>query len=447
MDDAMSAQGGGRSPLDGPRLSGPGAPPSGTQRLHAATQRVRAFDARRPLLWDVLLTAVVALPGFGQLVDGDARGRDPAGAAEPASMPLAWAVLAGLVLPLLWRRRYPFAVYLVISATLVVHDVYGLKISSLVAIGIALYNVALRQSLARLGWAFAVIAGTAAILVGVQGADDFWRDYTPVVAVAGCIAMTGVTARIRREFVASLVERAERLEVERDQRARLAAAAERARIAREMHDIVAHNLSVIVGLADGGAYAAARSPERPAQALTAISATGREALGELRRLLGVLRAPEQEALGQEALELAPQPGLAELEPLLDRVRAAGLPVVCTVRGEPAGLSEGRQLTVFRVVQEALTNTLKHAGPGARAEVDLTVDGGGVRVRVSDTGGGRTPAAPPDAGQGIHGMRERVAMYGGTLTARAADGGWRVRAEIPAAAAAEGEPAGRPEVRA
>ncbi|WP_153457150.1 sensor histidine kinase [Streptomyces smaragdinus] len=409
----------------------PDGPPTATQRLHAATQRVRAFDARRPLLWDTVLTALIALPGVLQVADGSPpQTGHSAGGALLVPLPVVWLVLAGLVVPLLWRRQYPFTVYLVISAALVAHDLAGLASASLIAIGVALYHVALRLPLARLGAAFGIIALGMGIQIGVNDTDDFWREYTPVVAVAGCIAMTGVTARTRREYVASLVECAERLEVERDQRERLAAAAERARIAREMHDIIAHNLSVIVGLADGGAYAAARAPERPAQALRAISATGREALGELRRLLGVLREPAP------ALELAPQPGLAELEPLLDRVRAAGLPVVFTVRGSPGGLSRGRQLTVYRVVQEALTNTLKHAGPGARAEVSLAVTDGLVLVGVADRGGGRSSAgAVGGDGQGIHGMRERVALYGGTLSAGVSpEGGWRVRAQWPAAGA-------------
>ena len=199
-----------------------------------------------------------------------------------------------------------------------------------------------------------------------------------------------------------------------------------------MHDIIAHNLSVIVGLADGGLYASASSPARSGQALGEIAGTGREALGELRRLLGVLREN-----GSRAADLAPQPGLTDLETLLDRVRAAGLPVRCTVHGDAGGLSEGRQLTVYRIVQEALTNTLKHGGPAATAEVMLDYTGGAVDVQITDTGLGAVTgfsagsAGQGAGGQGLHGMRERAAVYDGTLDAGpSARGGWLVRAHLP-----------------
>lgn len=503
------------------------APPP-THRIHAAAQRVRAFDTRHPAVWDAGLAVLLAFPGLVQLTVGDWRedSRDQPGAdpAELASVPVAvpWLLQAGMVLALPWRRRYPFAVFCGVAALTFVHDAYHLALVSVVAIGVALYNVALRLPLSRLGWVAAVLAAEIGAEVLRAPPEDLLRAYVPVVAIVASIVMTGITVRTRREYVASLLDRAERLEVERDQRAQLAAAAERARIAREMHDIVAHNLSVIVGLADGGAYAArgsgrsangtgGRSAERPAQALEAISATGREALGELRRLLGVLHER-----GPGPAHLAPQPGLAELEPLLQRVREAGLPVRCTVRGDSGTLSEGRQLTVYRIVQEALTNTLKHGGAGAAAEVRLDCAAGGAEIVVTDTGapsgrggeglgrsgggqvrreaghgsgreqgavtggtagGGTSPygaeAAPArDAahpvpggggatgagaapyggeaagGRGIAGMRERAAVYDGTLAAGPAPGGgWRVHATLPPPAdpAPGADPAGGPPV--
>jgi signal transduction histidine kinase len=197
-----------------------------------------------------------------------------------------------------------------------------------------------------------------------------------------------------------------------------------------MHDIIAHNLAVIVGLADGGRYAAVRSPERSSQALGAIAITGREALSDLRRLLGVLAGDDD-----GAADLAPQPGLTDLEGLLDRVRAAGLPVRAVMRGDPGGLSEGQQLTVYRIVQEALTNTLKHAGPAATAEVVLDYADGAVDVQVTDTGRGAAAGSPDGDGRGLHGMRERAAVYDGTLHAGPAPaGGWRVEAHLPTPAA-------------
>ncbi|WP_372483627.1 sensor histidine kinase [Streptomyces aculeolatus] len=486
------------------------APPP-THRIHAAAQRVRAFDTRHPAVWDAGLAVLLAFPGLVQLTVGDWRedSRDQPGAdaAELASVPVAvpWLLQAGMVLALPWRRRHPFAVFCGVAALTFVHDAYHLALVSVVALGVALHNVALRLPLSRLLWVAAVLAVDIGAETLREPPEDFVRTYLPVVAIAATIVMSGITVRTRRDYIASLLDRADRLEVERDQRARLAAAAERARIAREMHDIVAHNLSVIVGLADGGAYAArgggrsangtgGRSAERPAQALEAISATGREALGELRRLLGVLHEP-----GPGPADLAPQPGLAELEPLLQRVREAGLPVRCTVRGDSGTLSEGRQLTVYRIVQEALTNTLKHGGAGAAAEVRLDCTVGGVEIVVTDTGapsgrgggdrggigggqvrrdaghgsgreqgagtggtagGGQPPygaeavpargaarpapggggatgagAAPyggeAAGGRGIAGMRERAAVYDGTLAAGPAPGGgWRVHATLP-----------------
>lgn len=393
--------------------------PPPTHRIHAAAQRVRAFDTRHPAVWDAGLAVLVALPGLVQLTAGDWRedSRDQPGAdpAELASVPVAvpWLLQAGMVLALPWRRRYPFSMFCGVAALTFVHDAYHLALASVMVMGVALYNVALRLPLSRLLWVAAIITVEIGAEVLRDPPENLARAYVPVVAIAATIVMGGITARTRREYVASLLDRADRLEVERDQRARLAAAAERARIAREMHDIVAHNLSVIVGLADGGAYAARSggrpspgaadgsalrpadpSAERPAQALDAISATGREALGELRRLLGVLH--EQ---GPGPAHLAPQPGLAELEPLLQRVREAGLPVRCTVRGDSGTLSEGRQLTVYRIVQEALTNTLKHGGEGTTAAVRLDCAAGGVEIEVTDTG---PPSGRGGGDQGRHG---------------------------------------------
>ncbi|MEU6769448.1 histidine kinase [Streptomyces sp. NPDC046853] len=197
-------------------------------------------------------------------------------------------------------------------------------------------------------------------------------------------------------------------------------------MAREMHDIIGHNLSVITTLADGGSYAAAKSPERAAQALTAIGTTSRQALTELRRLLDVLREETPEAAA-----LAPQPALTDLDQLIDRVRAAGLPVRSTVRGRPDSLPAGRQLAVYRVVQEALTNTLKHGGPQATAYVEVVYGDDGVRATVTDTGVGGTLRG--SSGRGITGMRERTALYDGTLEAGPLPrppGGWQVELHIP-----------------
>jgi signal transduction histidine kinase len=439
--------------------------PYATDRFHAAGRRMRAFDSRYPLVWDILLIVLTAAPGVGEITYGSWRDGAPGSPGASVPVDVAWALVAGLTLPLLWRRRRPFAAFCAIFAVLVVQSWLGLELRSVVAVGITLYGVALRLPLSRLAWAAAMIL---ALITGeslYRPPDDFGRTYIPVLALSVAVATLGIAVRTRRDHLASLVERAARLEAEREQKEQLAAAAERSRIAREMHDVIAHNLSVVIGLADGGAYAARTAPEtpgRPGEALEAISATGRQALGELRRLLGVLRdgAPQ-------TAELAPQPGLDDMERLLDHVRAAGLPVRRVVHGQPRELSRGRQLTVYRIVQEALTNTLRHGGKGARADVTITFGAdaaacadeepngdGGLTVEVVDTGAGRSgrpfgspsggSSGTPSGGQGILGMRQRAEVYDGTLeVGPLPDGGWRVLVRLPAPPSAPPVPLGHP----
>nr|WP_255671794.1 histidine kinase [Glycomyces amatae] len=223
-----------------------------------------------------------------------------------------------------------------------------------------------------------------------------------------------MVVRTRREFLASA----------RDQAAQTAVTEERTRIAREMHDIIGHNLAVINALADGGAYAAATAPEKAKEALEAIGRTSREALGELRRVLSVLKAED----GGEVVELAPQPGLAELDALIERVREAGLQVTVRTSGEHWDLSENQQLAVFRTVQESLTNVFKHARGIKRAEVSLEYRDGGLAVAVANTGD-----RVDDAGtaRGLAGLAERAAAFGGTMVAGPEVlGGWRVALWLP-----------------
>ena len=201
----------------------------------------------------------------------------------------------------------------------------------------------------------------------------------------------------------------------------MARAEERARIAREMHDVVAHSVSVMVTLADGAGAALGRSPDRARIALDELAATGRAALGDMRRILGVLDE------GGEA-DLDPQPGARELGALVERFRTAGLPVRLT-RSGPDLDDPGLGLTVFRVVQEALTNTLRHAPGCERVEVLVAVEAARVVVDVADSGGPGASSGP-GCGRGLVGVRERVAAYGGTVSAGPDAGGWRVRVELP-----------------
>jgi signal transduction histidine kinase len=333
------------------------------------------------------------------------------------------AFTLALVTPLVWRRSAPLPVFLVIAAVAFAQWLAGFSLTADVALLIAIYTVAAHESRRRLALAAAILE-TGIVLATLRWADG--PDLLVFVFLTGmatAAVVLGVNMQTRRAYLASVEERAAQLERERDQQGQLAAAAERARIAREMHDIVAHNLSVMVALADGAGFMAESDPQRTADAMERVSRTGRDALGEMRRLLGVLRDDGEAAL-------APQPGLADLDELLQQVRAAGLRVTLETSGSPIALGSGAELTVYRLVQEALTNTLKHAGPQAQATVRLRYEPDGIDVEVTDDGRGRARVSA--GGQGLSGMRERAAVYGGSIDAGpAADGGWRIHTRLAA----------------
>jgi signal transduction histidine kinase len=250
------------------------------------------------------------------------------------------------------------------------------------------------------------------------------KSYQMIMVLVLALAL-GTSVRNRREHLRTLEQRAADLERERDQRAALATAAERARISRELHDVVAHGLSVIVVQAQGAAAALERHPERTAAALRAVIATGRDSLAEMRRLLGVARRDPA-----EDPQRAPQPGIGALPALVDQVRAAGTTVTLRIDGDPVVLPAGLDLSVYRIVQEALTNTIKHAGAGARATVALGFAPQELRVEVTDDGAGPAPSAAGE-GNGLRGIAERVTLFGGELvTGPAEGGGFRVRVALP-----------------
>ncbi|MEV5828786.1 histidine kinase [Spirillospora sp. NPDC052242] len=337
-------------------------------------------------------------------------------------------VTAGLLAPMVLRRTYPrtvFAVVAVVSGVQCIANIVPLPANIAVLMG--LYTVTAGFPL-RWGVAAALVVEAGAVMATYRypgGAADTRYTFVMLTVVTAGVWLLGLHMRTRRAYLRSLEERAERLERERDAEVRMAMAAERASIARELHDVVAHNVSVIVVQADGASYAIEHDVGRARQALEAISTTGRYALGEMRRLLGVLREDD------DAGAYAPQPGVAELDDLVGQVRASGLPVTFEVEGTPPELSQGRQLTVFRIVQEALTNTLKHGGPRASASVRLRYGGDAVEVRVEDDGRGAAASGGDGRGHGLVGMRERAAVYGGTVRAEPrAGGGFGVLARIP-----------------
>jgi signal transduction histidine kinase len=344
-----------------------------------------------------------------------------------------------MILPLAWRRSHPVPA----TAFLVVvyFFVWLLELAPVPALITAPVMI---HAAAAYGprWAgFAALgAGTLGALLfglrqpdvspedlGVQGWLTAAAIYFVFIELLCVLAWTfGDLQRTRRLQVDALRDRAHRLEIERQQERDLAAADERSHIAREMHDIVAHSLSVIITQADGARYAGAQDPQVALSTLGTIADTGRTSLREMRRLLGVLRS-------DEAASTRPLPALADVESLVGTVRRTGLEVGCAVEGRPRrSLPAGAELTAYRVVQEALTNVLKHAGPATAAEVQLNWTAKGLELRIDDDGrGADADPATAGAGQGIVGMTERLALYDGSVRAAPRPGGgFRVQAFIP-----------------
>lgn len=349
--------------------------------------------------------------------------------------PVQTVLTVAEIVPLWWRRAHPLAVFTVVSVASATQAVLtGEPLWGQVAYPIALYSVA-RFSTAR--W------GLAALGVGLVGAVvsslrflSAWDSLDPnsltaYILTIGTIVVAawalGTLGRVRSEYVAALVERNEQLRRDAAQQAALAAGAERARIAREMHDVVAHGLSVIVVQADGARYAAAQDPAAAHQALATISATGRAALVDMRNLLGLLRDADADT--------RPQPRFSDIATLVEEARAAGTTVTATLPAAGVGVPEAVGLTAYRIVQEGLSNVRKHAGQGASAAVIVTI-GEALKIEVSDDGRGAAAAAAPavlsgGAGHGLLGMAERVRVHGGELTTGPRPGGgFLVRARIP-----------------
>nr|WP_026555294.1 sensor histidine kinase [Arthrobacter sp. 35W] len=378
-------------------------------------------------------------------------------AVDFAAMSVLWLLAAGfalasgdvvagvvgtlLVVPLAWRRTRPTMAGIIIAAVALFQWGTGIQpLPADVAVVLVVY------ALAAYGPRWASIGGLALALLGaILLVTRFYTDMTmetiaslPYAALLVVMlwflvlfAWTlGDLTRTRRLREEALEGRAHRLEIEQQQERALAASDERAHIAREMHDIVAHSLSVIITQADGARYAAAADPEVAITTLKTISDTGRSSLQEMRRLLGVLR-------GADEASTRPLPGLGDIDELLLSVRALGLDVAYAVGGAARRrLPAGAELTVYRVVQEGLTNVLKHAGPNATASVALDWNGRGLRVSVEDDGRGAA-AYPldskpvPGGGNGLRGMSERVKLYDGELHAKPrAGGGFAVAAFIP-----------------
>ena len=344
--------------------------------------------------------------------------------------PFVAACAAVVCMALNWRRSYPISVIAVGASVWSIPIMVGLVPSEavttpLAAHLIAVYSIARHASTGRalLG---AGIAAAGSIASDLRLAHPSVSDFGFTVILISWPLFAGYALRGRALANAALAQRAELLEVQRDAQAREAVDQERARIARELHDVIAHGVGVMVVQAGAAEEVIKTHPDDAETALRAIRQTGREAMGDLRRLLAVLRDTPDDS------RVTPSPGVAHLPALLDQVRAAGLRVELRTSGDPAELPAVVDLTAFRVMQEALTNVVKHAGP-AQAIVRLDFRADEIRVEVSDNG--RGGASPGDGGgHGLTGMGERVALCGGTLEAGPRDvGGYRVAARIPIAA--------------
>jgi signal transduction histidine kinase len=366
-------------------------------RLRELAARLRATD---PTVVDGLLAAVLVVVEVGgaYLVGRTTN--------EPALTPFGVVLLLAGTIPITWRRRAPVLVWAVIGAATGAYGIAPLPDPVFVGAFVSLYTVVARRP-PRVSVPIGVLTAALWLLATAMSRDSNVNDYYPAVVLASLAGALGVLSRT--------------LERQRDEDARQAVAEERARLARELHDVVAHAVSMVVVQAEAGA-AAHGPPDRVEEAFDAIADTGRTALAELRRLLGVLRSPG------EAGPRTPQPGVAQLEPLVESVRRAGLSVDVRVEGSGRPLPPGVDLSAYRIVQEALTNTVKHAGP-ARASVLLRYGEHDLELEVVDDGcGPRTGAA---AGHGLAGMRERTALLGGQLdVGPAAGGGFAVRARLP-----------------
>jgi signal transduction histidine kinase len=391
---------------------------------------VRRLERLSPWVVDAGLAAGLAVIALTEIAL-DAR------CACLAASDVWWSVAftMGITLPLVLRRRYPFAVINAVGVTAAVYNIIDIPpdpYTLTFAILVAVYSVAAyaRQSLAVTA---AVISVVALVLLNLPVMAD-QNDYADVVnqfLLLGGGWIAGQNTRYRRRQAELLRERVERAEREQREHERVAILEERGRLARELHDVIAHSVGVIAVQAGAARAVAEQRPDQARQALADIEEVSKDTLVELRRTLGALRAAGQET------ELRPAPGLAVLGELVEQVRRAGVRVSVREEGAGRALPSGVDLSAYRVVQEALTNTVKHSG-SPTAQVTISYGESALEVLVTDDGGRPPPdrVAGGNGGHGLIGMRERVAMLGGEFEAGATETGFSVRARFPLTAAEE-----------
>jgi signal transduction histidine kinase len=377
--------------------------------------------ARHPRLVDGAVAVAVQLVALPMTIRSDPQ-------------PWVWVFDAALVLPLVWRRRAPLVVFGVLAAVALLQWALALRLGADSALLVALYTVAAYRPRAWAVLAAAVVeVGVVLAAVRFSPARGVLASLVFLSGLAAAAFFIGTSVQNRRAYLAALVDRARWLERDRDQQARLAATAERSRIARELHDIVAHSLTVVVTMAEAAAATVDSDTPAARQAMTEVATTGRGALGEMRRLLGVLRTAQSET-DADTGNRAPVPGLERVDELVAGARAAGLPVRLTVSGPARPVPSTLDATAYRVVQESLTNALRHAVEPTRVHVQLRWDADELVLDVTDDG--RPTARAAQSGHGLVGMRERLQLFGGSVsTGPNPSGGWTVRAVLPLAEAA------------
>lgn len=386
---------------------------------------LRARLATDPLVGDALLALALTALSIVMLLAG---ARD-VGQYDAGSI----ALLLLQTVPLVARRAAPLPVLAVTGIATIVHAFSAVgSLNATYGSLIALFTVAERWD-RRTSAAAAIALGSAfSIVIAIRGGLPGALGGLVQTALAVTVTwVLGTWARERHAYIGSVEERAARAERGREERARQAVTEERERIARELHDVVTHHVSVIVIQAGAARRALDRRPDDVREAIDAIDATGRQALADMRRMLGILGPSEAGAGTTPEDGLEPMPGLDRLGRLLESVRAAGLPVELSITGDARRLDPGIELSAYRIVQEALTNALRHA-PGSRARVQVAYGPATLEVRVTDEGASGPPAIGRDGsgGRGLVGMRERVAIFGGTLEAGPVDGGFRIAARLP-----------------
>lgn len=394
-------------------------------------RRLSLWLSARPAVGDIALMGLILAAEILRGFASDSLAESPAP---------AWDIVAGLllVLPLSLRRTLPLpAGYLALSGLLiqlVSQDVVGRP--GIVAVLVMLYTMVVYVGRGAAGVYAATTLVTwfvpPLVIDSIPGRAPVALFALQLIVQTAFCWVLGEYRAARRAYQAEVERRLRGLEFEQNQQARIAVAEERNRIARELHDVLAHSVSVMITQADGAGFAMRRDPEAAERAVHAIADTGRESLGELRNLLQVLRDSDEREDAQ-CDGRTPQPTASGVTELVDRVRSLGLPITLRVTGDVEQLPTGVTLGIYRIVQESLTNVLKHAGWRATASVELWRDDTRVAVEIMDTGAPGVLDPPPSGGNGVIGMRERATIYGGTLDAGPREqGGWRVRAEIPLA---------------